>query len=125
MCPTPAGPPPDSFFYQANGTGPTAKVTLTLAPVEATGGIVVNPITYNSTVATSLAIKTPGPLAVDKDLRGLSAHSERGQCVAGRRTDGGHGCQRRLHTPLFPGRAPTPSSTRRRTRRERSAPRRP
>ena len=61
---------PDSFFYQANGTGPTAKVTLTLAPVEATGGIVVNPITYNSTVATSLAIKTPGPLAVDKDLAG-------------------------------------------------------
>lgn len=60
----------DSFTYQANGTGPTATVTLKPAPIEAAAGIQMNNITYTSNVATSLSIKPPGILSVDKDLAG-------------------------------------------------------
>jgi hypothetical protein len=45
-------------------------VTLGAAQLEAASGIVMNPITYTSNVATSLSIKSPGILSVDKDLAG-------------------------------------------------------
>jgi hypothetical protein len=60
----------DSFVYQANGNGPTATVTLNAAPIEAASGIRLNPISYTSTLATSLSIKTPGILSVDLDNAG-------------------------------------------------------
>jgi len=61
----------DSFVYQANGNPAiTATVTLGAATVEAGSGIVMNPITYNSNVATSLSIKSPGVLSVDSDSAG-------------------------------------------------------
>src|SRR5450631_1444036 len=60
----------DKFFYQANGNGPNALVTLNSAPIEGSGGITVNPITYTSNVATFLSIKSPGVLSVDKDGAG-------------------------------------------------------
>jgi hypothetical protein len=60
----------DSFVYQANGNGPTATVTLGAATIEAASGITVNPISYTSTLATSLSIKTPGILSVDSDASG-------------------------------------------------------
>src|SRR5437762_2657435 len=72
----------DSFVYCANGSvtttgtttlcssGLTAAVTLGPAALEAASGIVMNPITYTSTVATSLAINSPGVLSVDKDNAG-------------------------------------------------------
>jgi hypothetical protein len=69
---------PASFTYCANGvvtgtacsSGITATVTLGAAPLEAASGIVMNPITYTSNIATSLSIKSPGILSVDKDLAG-------------------------------------------------------
>jgi hypothetical protein len=63
----------DSFTYCGNGTtsgAACASVTLGAAPIEAASGITVNPITYTSTVATSLSIKTPGILSVDSDSAG-------------------------------------------------------
>ena len=63
----------DSFRYCGNGAtaGPAcATVTLRAAPIEAGSGIVMNPITYTSNVATSLSIKPPGVLSVDKDNAG-------------------------------------------------------
>ena len=60
----------DSFVYQANGTGPTATVSLTAASIEGQSGIIVNNITYTSNVATTLSIKPPGILSVDKDNKG-------------------------------------------------------
>jgi hypothetical protein len=60
----------DSFVYQANGTGPTATVTLGTASIEAASGIVVNDIAYTSTLATNLKIASPGILSVDKDNAG-------------------------------------------------------
>jgi len=72
----------DSFTYCANGSvtttgtttvcssGLTAAVTLGPAALEAASGIVMNPITYTSTVATSLAINSPGVLSVDRDNAG-------------------------------------------------------
>lgn len=60
----------DSFTYQANGNGPTATVTLNLAPIEGGGGIMMNGISYTSTLATYLSIKPPGILSVDKDTAG-------------------------------------------------------
>ena len=62
-----------SFKYCGNGatSGLTCTtVTLGAAPMEANTGIVMNPITYTSNVATSLSIKSPGVLSVDKDLAG-------------------------------------------------------
>jgi hypothetical protein len=62
--------PATSFTYCGNGTtsGPAcATVTLGLAPIEAGGGILMGSITYTSTVATTLSIKPPGILSVDKD----------------------------------------------------------
>src|SRR5437016_1104056 len=67
-----------SFTYCANGSvtttgcssGLTATVTLGPAALEANTGIVMNPITYTSTVATSLTINSPGVLSVDKDNAG-------------------------------------------------------
>jgi hypothetical protein len=69
---------PASFTYCANGvvtgtacsSGITATVTLGAAPLEAASGIVMNPITYTSNIATSLSIKSPGILSVDKDNAG-------------------------------------------------------
>ena len=58
---------PDTFVYQANGTGPTATVTLSSAPVESGAGITVNNDTFTSTIATSLTVKSPGVLSNDKD----------------------------------------------------------
>src|SRR5467141_3397475 len=67
---------PTSFTYCANGTTLTSlapvctTVTLGAAQLEAASGIVMNPITYTSNVATSLSIKSPGILSVDKDNAG-------------------------------------------------------
>ena len=66
----------DSFVYQANGRGPTATVTLSLCTesnlcLEKAGGIVMNPITYTSTMATFLQIAPPGILSVDSDGAGF------------------------------------------------------
>src|SRR3989440_448538 len=72
----------DSFVYCANGSvtttgtttlcssGLTAAVTLGPAALEAASGIVMNPITYTSTMATSLVINSPGVLSVDRDNAG-------------------------------------------------------
>ena len=68
--PNPGWTSPDTFVYQANGSGPTASVTLKAGQVEAARGIIMNPVTYTSNVATSLSIKSPGVLSVDKDLAG-------------------------------------------------------
>jgi len=62
-----------SFNYCGNGatSGPTCTtVTLGAAPMEANTGIAMNPITYTSNLATSLSIKSPGILSVDKDMAG-------------------------------------------------------
>src|SRR5882762_9304853 len=67
---------PTSFTYCANGTTLTSlapvctTVTLGAAQLEAGSGITMNDITYTSNVATSLSIKSPGVLSVDKDLAG-------------------------------------------------------
>ena len=61
---------PDIFYYQANGNGPIAQVTLNAATIEGNGGISVNNIAYTSTMATYLSIKPPGVLSVDKDTAG-------------------------------------------------------
>ena len=61
---------PDIFYYQANGNGPTAKVTLNAATIEGKAGISVANITYTSTMATYLSIKPPGVLSVDTDAAG-------------------------------------------------------
>ena len=69
--PSATGTAPDSFVYQANGNPAiTATVTLGAATVEGAGGIVMGNITYTSEVATSLSIKSPGVLSVDKDNAG-------------------------------------------------------
>jgi Bacterial Ig domain len=66
----------DSFTYCANGTtlGTTGAVcataTLGAAPIEAAGGITCLSPSYTSTMATYLAIKTPGVLAACKDGAG-------------------------------------------------------
>jgi hypothetical protein len=61
---------PDSFVYQANGSGPTATVTLGAAPIEAATGITVNADAYTSALAKSLSIKSPGVLVNDTDAAG-------------------------------------------------------
>jgi len=67
----------DSFTYCANGAttgGACAQVTLGACPtdtcLESSAGISVSDITYTSTVATSISIKSPGILSVDKDALG-------------------------------------------------------
>src|SRR5580704_16346620 len=61
----------DSFVYEANGNpGITAKVILGAAPIESSGGITVNPITYMSTMATYIKIPPAGVLLVDSDAKG-------------------------------------------------------
>jgi hypothetical protein len=67
----------DSFVYCANGTtfGTTGAVcataTLGAAPIEAASGITcTGPISYTSTMATYLAVKTPGVLTACKDAAG-------------------------------------------------------
>ena len=68
----------DSFTYMANGNSAiTALVTLGAAPIEGGTGITLNPITYTSTVAASLSIKSPGILSVDKDGAGYPLDSQR------------------------------------------------
>jgi hypothetical protein len=61
---------PDSFTYQANGSGPKATVTLGAAPIEAGSGINVNSISYTANSATHLKIAPPGVLSVDSDGAG-------------------------------------------------------
>ena len=66
----------DSFGYCANGTtlsttgAVCATVTLGAAMTEPPSGITMGNITYSSNVATSLSIKSPGILSVDKDGAG-------------------------------------------------------
>jgi Bacterial Ig domain len=67
----------DSFVYCANGTtlgtagAVCATATLGPAPIESMTGITcTGPISYTSTMATYLAIKTPGVLAACKDAAG-------------------------------------------------------
>src|SRR5437588_5992355 len=64
--------PPTSFTYCGNGAtsgAACATVTLGAAPIEAASGITMGNITYTSN-ATSLSIKPPGILSVDKDAAG-------------------------------------------------------
>jgi len=69
---------PDTFRYQANGSGPTAQVTLGACTgagganscLEAAGQVRTNPDDFTSTVSTNLQIKPPGVLANDVDGRG-------------------------------------------------------
>jgi hypothetical protein len=63
----------DSFTYCGNGAtsgAACATVTLGAAPVELASGIVMNNITYTSTLASSLKIAPPGVLSVDSDGAG-------------------------------------------------------
>jgi len=63
----------DSFVYCGNGatSGPAcATVTLGPAAIEAAGAIAMGNITFTSNVATTLSIKAPGVLVVDKDPAG-------------------------------------------------------
>jgi uncharacterized repeat protein (TIGR01451 family) len=65
---------PDSFTYQANGSGPIATVTLnacTGACLEAASGMALGDDDYSSTVSTSLSIKSPGVLVNDSDAAGF------------------------------------------------------
>jgi hypothetical protein len=64
---------PTSFTYCGNGatTGAACNtVTLAAATIEAGSGILMNPMTYTSNIATSLKISSPGILSVDKDTAG-------------------------------------------------------
>jgi len=73
----------DSFVYQANGTGPTATVTLGAGAIEAASGIIVNSIGYTANAATFLSIKSPGVLSVDKDGAGYPLTVAAASVVAG------------------------------------------
>ncbi len=68
--PNPGWTSPDTFTYQANGSGPTAIVTLSNATIEGAGGITLADDAYTSNVATFLSIKSPGVLANDVDAEG-------------------------------------------------------
>src|SRR5467141_3720743 len=64
---------PTTFTYCGNGTTAGAACTsvqLNAAPLEANSGITMGNITYNSNVATSLSIMSPGVLSVDSDALG-------------------------------------------------------
>src|SRR5712664_2990566 len=64
---------PTTFTYCGNGTTAGAacnSVQLNAAPLEANSGITMGNITYNSNVATSLSIMSPGVLSVDSDALG-------------------------------------------------------
>ncbi len=61
---------PDTFVYQANGSGPTATVTLSSAPIETATGITLVNDAYASNLAQSLKIAPPGILANDRDAAG-------------------------------------------------------
>jgi Bacterial Ig domain len=73
-----SGTTSDSFTYCANGSvtgttcssGITAKVTLGAATVEAASGITCLAPSFTSTMATYIAIKTPGVLAGCTDAKG-------------------------------------------------------
>src|SRR5437016_9020056 len=65
--PSAAGINPDSFVYQANGTGPTANVTLGAAQIENASGIIVGNKTYTSNTAAGLSIKPAGVLSTPWD----------------------------------------------------------
>jgi hypothetical protein len=65
--PSAVGTNPDSFVYQANGTGPTANVTLGAATIEGASGIHVGNKTYTSNTATALSIKPAGVLSTPWD----------------------------------------------------------
>ena len=68
----------DSFTYCANGavaagvclSGITATVTLAAATIENASGITCTATTYNASMATYLAVKTPGVLAGCNDAAG-------------------------------------------------------
>jgi len=74
-----AGTTSDTFTYCANGSvtgttcssGVTATVTLGAATIESSSGITCTAPTYNSTMATYLAVKTPGVLVGCKDAAGF------------------------------------------------------
>jgi hypothetical protein len=62
---------PDSFVYEGNGNpAVTATVTLGAATIEGATGITCPNQSYTATIATYLAIKTPGLLAGCKDALG-------------------------------------------------------
>jgi hypothetical protein len=61
---------PDTFTYQANGTGPIGNVTLNGATLESGSGITLHNESYTSTLATSLSIKSPGILLNASDAGG-------------------------------------------------------
>jgi len=73
-----AGTTSDSFTYCANGTvigttcssSITSTVTLGTATVEGANGITCTPPSYNATISTYIAVKTPGLLAGCKDAAG-------------------------------------------------------
>jgi hypothetical protein len=68
--PNPGWTSPDTFVYQANGTGPTATVTLGSATIEAASGITVQNNTFNASLANYIAVKPPGILTGFVDAAG-------------------------------------------------------
>jgi hypothetical protein len=62
----------DSFVYQANGSGPTATVTLSSVAAEAAGGITCAPPTYTASTASYFKVNTPGVLAGCRDAAGYA-----------------------------------------------------
>ena len=66
-----SGTTSDAFTYCAtNSTTACAQVILGAAPVEAAGGITLNPDAYSSNLSTSVSIKSPGVLFNDADGAG-------------------------------------------------------
>jgi len=62
---------PDTFVYEANGSSSIiATVTLNSATIENGSGITCSNLPFTSTIATYIAVKTPGLLAGCKDAAG-------------------------------------------------------
>ena len=77
---------PTSFTYCGNGAtsgAACATVTLGAATVESAGGITVNNDAYTSTMATYLAVKSPGVLLNDIDAAGYPLTVAAGSVVPG------------------------------------------
>jgi hypothetical protein len=60
----------DAFTYQANGTGPTALVTLNKAVIESGTGLSMGTATFTSNVATYISVAPPGVLTIATDGSG-------------------------------------------------------
>ena len=78
--------PPVSFNYCGNGTtsgAACATVTLGAAAIEGAGGITMGNDSYTSTMATYLAVKSPGVLLNDKDAAGYPLIVAPGSVVPG------------------------------------------